>query len=272
MTRTNIASKNQIIESLDSYNIVMIGAGNVSTHISRHFHSAGHQISCVYSRTEESAQRLSGELGVPGTSNMEKVPLEADFFILCVPDHTVAEVAEQLRGRKGIWLHTAGALSMEVFHGITNEFGVLYPLQSLSKDRNIQKGHIPFLIEASSLQVMERITALGLSISERVEEVDSHTRLKVHLAAVFANNFSNHMVHVAHQIFEEAKLDAGLLDLLLEETFRKLREMDSFSAQTGPAVRGDLETMNKHRELLKDHPEWEKLYTFISRDITRSRD
>ena len=250
----------------------MIGAGNVSTHISRHFHSAGHQISCIYSRTEAAAQRLASELGVPGTSNMEKVPLEADFFILCVTDHTVAEVAEQLRGRKGIWLHTAGALPMDVFQGITNEFGVLYPLQSLSKDRNIQKGHIPFLVEASSPQVLERITDLVHSISERVEEVDSHTRLKVHLAAVFANNFSNHMQLVAKEIMEEANLDPGLLGPLLEETFHKLKEMDAGSAQTGPAVRGDQETMNKHIELLKDHPEWEKLYTFISRDITRSRE
>jgi len=250
----------------------MIGAGNVSTHISRHFLSAGHRISCVYSRTEEAAQKLSGKLGVPGTSNLEEVPWEANFFIICVPDSAVAEVAEQLRGRKGIWLHTAGTLSMDVFEGISDEFGVLYPLQSLSKGRNIARGRIPFLVEASSLQVMERIRALACSVSERVEEVDSHMRLKVHLAAVFANNFSNHMVHVAQQILVEGNLDTGLLDLLLEETFQKLREMDSLSAQTGPAVRGDLETMNKHRELLKDHPEWEKLYTFISRDITRSRE
>ena len=145
-------------------------------------------------------------------------------------------------------------------------------MQSLSKDRNIGKDHFPFLVEASSSQVLARITALAQSISERVVEVDSHMRLKVHLAAVFANNFSNHMVHVAQQILEEANLDTGVLDLLLEETFQKLKDMDSFSAQTGPAVRGDLETMNKHIELLKDHPEWEKLYTFISRDITRSRE
>ncbi len=244
----------------------------MSTHISRHFLSAGHQIKCVYSRSEKSAQSLSGELGVSGTSALEHVPLEADFFIFCVPDRAVAEVAEQFRGRKGTWLHTAGALSIDVFKGITNEYGVLYPLQSLSRDRNIQKGHIPFLVEASSPQVQERITDLVHSISERVEEVDSHTRLKVHLAAVFANNFSNHMVYVAQQLMEEADLDPGLLDLLMEETFHKLREMDSLSAQTGPAVRGDQETMNKHIELLKDHPEWEKLYTFMSRDIRRSRD
>jgi len=250
----------------------MIGAGNVSTHISRHFLSAGQQISCIYSRSEESAQRLSAELGVSGNSDMEKVPAEADFFIFCVPDPAVVELARQFKGRKGIWLHTAGALPMEVFEGLSDEFGVLYPLQSLSRDRTIQKGHIPFLMEASSPLVMDKLTALANSITEKVEKADSPTRLKVHLAAVFANNFSNHMVHVAQEILKEANLDAGMLDLLLEETFNKLREMDSFSAQTGPAVRGDRETMNKHRELLRDHPEWEKLYTFISRDIGRSRD
>ena len=272
MTRINIVSKNQIIESTDSYNIVMIGAGNVSTHISRHFLSAGHNISCIYSRTEESVQRLATELGVSGTSHLENLPVEADFFIICVPYSAVDEVARQLRGRKGIWLHTAGALSMSVFDGISDEFGVLYPLQTLSRDRSIGKDRIPFLVEASSTTVMHKITALARSISEKVEKADTPTRLKVHLAAVFANNFSNHMVHVAQELLKEGGLDAGILDLLLEETFHKLREMDSFSAQTGPAVRGDRDTMNKHIELLKDHPEWEKLYTFISRDIGRSRD
>ncbi len=248
----------------------MIGAGNVSSHISRHFHSAGHQISCIYSRSEESAQSLSGELGVPGTSILEEVPREADFFIFCVPDGAVSELVEQFKGRKGTLLHTAGALSMEVFKG-NSDFGVLYPLQSLSRNRNIQKDYIPFLVEASSPQVLEAIKDLVYSISERVEEADSHTRLKVHLAAVFANNFSNHMMYVAQQLMEEADLDPRLLDLLLEETFHKLREMDPLSAQTGPAVRGDQETMNKHIELLKGHPEWENLYTFISRDIIGSR-
>ena len=260
-----------MIESSDSYNIVIIGAGNVATHISRHFFTRGHRIQCIYSRTEESAKALAGELETEGTADPEQVPRKADFFILCVPDRSVAEVAKQFMDREGIWLHTAGALPMDLFQGIAEEFGVLYPLQSLSRDRKIRIGHIPFLVEASSLMVLEKIQDLTRSISEKVEVADSQTRLMVHLAAVFANNFSNHMVHVAQQILEEARLDPGLLEPMLEETFQKLREMDPRAAQTGPAVRGDIETMNKHRELLKDHPEWEKLYTFISREIERSR-
>ncbi|MEA3460450.1 MAG: DUF2520 domain-containing protein, partial [Bacteroidota bacterium] len=232
----------------------MIGAGNVSTHISRHFHSAGHRIACIYSRTREPAERLAAELDAVATSDPGEVPGKADFYIFCVPDQAVPDVAAKFRGRKGTWLHTAGALSMDVFQGITDDFGVLYPIQSLSRDRTIRMGHIPFLVEASSLAVLERIRDLAFSISEKVEAYDSLTRLKIHLAAVFANNFSNHMVQVAQQILEEAHIDPGLLGPLLEETFLKLKELDAKSAQTGPAVRGDRESMNKHRELLKDHP------------------
>ena len=250
----------------------MIGAGNVATHISRHFHAQQHRIDCVFSRSLESAERLAAELGSVATSDPEEVPRKADFFIFCVPDQAVIELAEQFRGREGIWLHTAGALNMEVFNGISNEYGVLYPLQSLSRERNIRMGHIPFLVEASSSKHLELIRDLAFSISERVETVNSETRLKVHLAAVFANNFSNHMVYVAQQIMETAHLNPALLGPLLEETFLKLKELNPQSAQTGPAVRGDRETMNKHRDLLKDHPEWEKMYTFISRDIERSRE
>jgi len=128
----------------------MIGAGNVATHISRHFHAQQHRIDCVFSRSLESAERLAAEVGAVATADPEEVPREADFFIFCVPDQAVPEVAEKFRGRKGIWLHTAGALSMDVFQRITDDFGVLYPVQSLSRERKIRMGHIPFLLEASS--------------------------------------------------------------------------------------------------------------------------
>lgn len=270
--KTSTASNPNIIESSDSYNIIVLGAGNVATHISRHFHARGHRISCIYSRTGEAARSLAGELNAHGTADPAEVPRKADFFILCVPDHAVAAVAGQFRDREGIWLHTAGSLSMNVFQGIARDHGVLYPLQSLSRERKIRMGHIPFLLEASSPLVMKHIKALVSSISEHAEEADSATRLRFHLAAVFANNFSNHMVHVAQRILEESGLDPELLEPILEETFQKLKDLHPKTAQTGPALRGDRETMDKHIELLKDHPEWEKLYTFISRDIEKFRE
>jgi predicted short-subunit dehydrogenase-like oxidoreductase (DUF2520 family) len=161
---------------------------------------------------------------------------------------------------------------MDVFKGLFPEYGVLYPLQTLSRASPLRLGPIPFLVEGSSAEVSEQVCELASTISERVEAADSATRLVVHLAAVFANNFSNHMVHIAHQILKEKDLSSNMLDPLLEETFQKIIRVGAREAQTGPAVREDRETMKKHIELLKNHPEWEKLYTFISREIARSRE
>ena len=161
---------------------------------------------------------------------------------------------------------------MDVFKGIFSRYGVLYPLQTLSRSRPVAPSKVPCLVEASSQEVGASLLRLASTTYDRVEEVDSERRLALHTAAVFANNFSNHMIGIAGQILKDHKLDPGLLDPLLEETFLKLKEMDPGAAQTGPALRGDKLSMEKHIDLLKDHPEWEKLYTFISRDIHRSRD
>ncbi|MCD4711490.1 MAG: DUF2520 domain-containing protein [Bacteroidales bacterium] len=251
---------------------MMIGAGNVATHISRHLHSAGHQISCVYSRTAASAQQLARELGVSGTADPGDVPTEADFYILSVPDRAVVPVAEQFRHTVGTWLHTAGALSMDLFQPVFERYGVFYPLQTLSRSRPVKPLQVPCLVEGSSPEVTAAVMKLASTVYARVEEVDSATRLVIHAAAVFANNFSNHMVHIARELMAEQKVDPGLLDPLLEETFQKIKTVGTVEGRTGPAVRSDHETMSKHIELLKDHPEWEKLYTFISRDIERSRE
>ena len=148
-----------------------------------------------------------------------------------------------------------------------SEYGVLYPLQTLSRDRPVSLQNTPFLVEGSDPFVLERIIDLAGSVSGKVRQMNSDNRLLVHLAAVFANNYSNHMVHIAQRILDEQQIEQELLVPILKETFDKIIEMGAGNAQTGPARRGDLETMKKHLELLKTHPEWEKLYTFISRDI-----
>lgn len=206
-----------------------------------------------------------------GTSFKDEVPLQADFFIVAVPDDAVRDFEGFAEKRSGIWLHTAGALPLEILSGTGPDFGVLYPLQTLSKERMIALDDTPFLIEGSSREVTEKIRSLALSVSGSVHEADSHVRLVIHLAAVFANNFSNHMVNVANQIIGSKNLDPGLMEPIIRETFAKLKEMGPEAAQTGPASRGDNETIQKHLELLKKYPEWENLYTFISRDIRRSR-
>ncbi len=249
----------------------MIGAGNVSTHISRHLHLAGHTIACVYSRNQETAGTLAHEVHSTGVTQLDAIPDKADFYLVCVPDDIIPEIAGKLSDRKGVWLHCAGALSMDVFSATHTEYGVMYPLQSLSKELPVMLTDTPMLVEGSSPKVTATVRLLADSISGNVYEMNSDSRLLVHLAAVFANNFTNHMVHIAQQILKDHDFDLGLLEPLLNQTYHKLTEMEAVNAQTGPAVRMDEETMQKHRELLEKSPEWKNLYTFISRDIGKAR-
>ena len=242
----------------------------MATHVSRHLYAQGHRIDCVWSRNPDTARVLASTVGAKGTSSRSEVPRKADFYLLAVPDTAVAGLAAEFANYQGIWLHTAGALSMDVLKGLFPEYGVMYPIQTLSKAHPIRLGHIPFLVEGSSGEVSEEVQSLASSISERVEVADSATRLIIHVAAVFANNFSNHMVHIAHQILKEQNLSISMLNPLLEETYQKIIRVGTLEAQTGPAVRDDQFTMKRHIELLKNHSEWEKLYTFISREIARS--
>jgi predicted short-subunit dehydrogenase-like oxidoreductase (DUF2520 family) len=181
-------------------------------------------------------------------------------------------VVQLFSGRHGIWLHTAGALSLEVFEGHFPDCGILYPLQSFKRDRPVSLKDTPFLVEGSTQEIEESIVELAAAISENIQRTDSPTRMVVHLAAVFANNFTNHMVHVAQQILEDHKVDRKILDPILKETFARIAEVRAGESQTGPAKRGDRETMEKHLELLKRYPEWQNLYTFISRDISSYED
>lgn len=239
-------------------------------HISRHLHLAGHQVCSIWSRTYEHALTVAAECGSVAVEKSEDLPADADFYLLTVPDDAIADMAERFSGWNGTWLHTAGAVSMDVLSGKFKAFGVLYPLQTLSSSRQLSLNDTPFLVEGSSPAVSQRIQNLALTISDRVVEMDSLARLKVHLAAVFANNFSNHMFTIAARIMDESGNDFSLLAPLLRETFLKVAQGDPVMAQTGPALRGDTKSMKKHLELLRGEPELENLYTFVSRDIEQS--
>lgn len=178
-------------------------------------------------------------------------------------------LAKRFRDLAGIWLHTSGALPIDLFRESHQRYGVLYPLQTMSMQRPVSLEDTPILVEGSDPRVTGRISELAQQISGNVQVTDFHTRVAIHLAAVFANNFSNHMVTIAQSILEEKGIDPGILDPLIRETFSKLSDLNAAGAQTGPALRGDADTMGKHLELLAGDPEWKKIYTFISADIRR---
>jgi predicted short-subunit dehydrogenase-like oxidoreductase (DUF2520 family) len=267
LRRINIATKKKVIESSEQYKIVLLGAGNVSLHISRHLYLAGHQVDCVWSRSQKSALRVAAASGSRAVSSPDEVPDDADFYLLVVSDSAIEEVASIFSGRKGIWMHAAGAVPLDVLKAYFGEYGVLYPLQTFSTQREVVLDEVPFLVEGSSPAVLEKIRSLAFSLSKKVVEMNSAERLKVHLAAVFANNFSNHMVTIATRFLKENGADFSLLEPILKETFAKMLEAGPEEAQSGPALRGDKETMRKHLDLLGEFPEWEEIYTSVSRDI-----
>ena len=241
----------------------------MATHLALHFQKAGHRVTCIYSRSGIPAQQLAERVGAKGTRSPASVPRESDFYFLCVPDAVVPEVSRQFTGYHGIWLHCAGALPMDVL-AAHPRYGVFYPLQTFSRELPLSPDTIPVLVEGSSGEVTGEIKKLAGSVSGTVRLMETPDRLALHLAAVFANNFTNHMVHIAQQILRKNGVDQQLIFPLLEETVHKLSTMEAADAQTGPALRGDRETMQRHLELLKAYPEWENLYTFISRNIRDS--
>jgi predicted short-subunit dehydrogenase-like oxidoreductase (DUF2520 family) len=244
----------------------VIGAGKVASLLARHLYSAGHEISGVWSRDRDHTRALAVALGTAEIQDPDGLPVDADIYLMAVSDGAIPEVAGRFRDYPGTWVHTAGAVPMETL-GAFDRYGVLYPLQTFTEGRELSLKETPILVEGSDPEVCSQIRSLASSVSENVLDVDSGDRLVIHLAAVFANNFSNHMVTVAGRILKEYGHDPALLGPILRETFRKIMEMGPERAQTGPAARGDQATMEKHLQLLKRHSGWEKIYTFISRDI-----
>jgi len=255
------------MKTIKNFEIVMIGAGNVATHLARALHAAGHHITSVFSATEESAQLLAGQVRALWTNSLSELPDKADAFIISVRDNALEEVVAGLRVRKGTVMHTTGSVGMDILKDRFAAYGVLYPFQTFRKEQEMEMKEVPMLIEAGSGKDLTLIRDLAGSISSRVMDFNSEQRLNLHLTAAFACNFTNYMVSIAEEILEEHHIDRSLLQPLLDETFRKFALGPAADMQTGPAVRGDTKTIEIHTDLLKNHPEWQKLYTFMSQLI-----
>ncbi len=245
----------------------MIGAGNVATHLGITLMNSGRQIIQVYSRTENSAKRLAEKLNAGFITNLNKISKDADLYIVSVPDDVVEKVTGKIRFENKLIVHTSGSLSMEILNGCSENFGVLYPLQTFSKTRKVDFSHIPLCIEANSKEGLQLIRNVAEDLSDTVREIDSEQRKRLHLAAVFASNFPNFMYNIAGQILSDDKFDFKLLLPLIAETSKKVEHMNPAEAQTGPAKRGDQITMEKHLEMLKPYPEYRKIYDLLSNTL-----
>lgn len=256
--------------SIEDTQIVFVGAGNLATNLAKALYRKGFRIVQVYSRTEESARSLAETVEAEYTTDLKEINPSARLYIVSLKDSAFMELLSAIvDGKKqdALMVHTAGSLPMSVWQGHTEHYGVFYPMQTFSKQREVDFREIPFFIEASSSEDRELLKAVAATLSEQVYEADSEQRKSLHLAAVFTCNFTNHMYALAAELLEKYQLPFGVMLPLIDETARKVHELKPKSAQTGPAIRYDENIINNHLDMLSDDPEMQKLYELVSRSI-----
>lgn len=246
--------------------IALIGAGNTATVLCKEFLKAGHCITTVWSRTSVHSEILAKACGAKVLSSLNQLQAGNDLVILAVPDDAIAETAEALPGYQSLLVHTAGSVSRNVLAPYSNSYGVLYPLQSLRKELPVYTS-IPFLIDANTNQSFQLLQYLAGSISSRVVQANDQQRLQLHLSAVFVSNFSNHLCQLAAEWCQKKGLSFDMLIPLIQEVALRQNGAAPATWQTGPAARGDRETVERHLQILKDDPFMEQVYRLMSTDL-----
>lgn len=246
--------------------IVIIGTGNIATILGKRLKGAGHRILQVYGRDSEKASELAYELDTESTNFWSVIHKKADLYLIAVSDIAISEVLNELQLPQKPIVHTAGSVSKDVLKPYTPYYGVLYPLQSLKKGiTNLPD--IPILLDAGDDSTKQLLKSLAHSISNTIIEADDEKRLKLHMAAVFCNNFVNHIYFLMEQYCTKVGLDFRLLIPLIQETGKRLNQSTPAQSQTGPAIRKDTITLDKHLSQLEKEPHLKELYRIFTQSI-----
>jgi predicted short-subunit dehydrogenase-like oxidoreductase (DUF2520 family) len=248
--------------------IVLIGSGNVATVFGRKSFAAGHRIVQVYNRHGSSAEDLAKRLGAKETAAVSSIERNADLMIIALRDEAIAPFVRMLGPVKSLVTHTAGALPINEVRGVSDRYGVLYPLQSLRKEIEAIPP-LSILVDGSEPETTARLKNFATTIAETVVEADDRTRLQYHLAATFVNNFTNHLFALTASYCEKENISFAVLQSLIEETVMRLRSASPDRVQTGPAFRNDQATIDKHRHLLREYPVLLGFYNLFTEEIIK---
>jgi predicted short-subunit dehydrogenase-like oxidoreductase (DUF2520 family) len=247
--------------------IVIIGSGNVATVLGRKFKAAGHNIVQIVSRNASVASKLAYEWNTESSNYLIMVNKHADVYIIAVSDDAIASITKEMRLPGKVVAHTAASVPKEALKHVTEHYGVFYPLQSLRKEMTILPD-IPVFIDGSDDITKSKLETLARSIAkENVIQAGDDVRMKLHLAAVIVSNFTNHLYTLAEEYCRKEGLDFKQLLPLIEETTERIKTISPKQSQTGPAIRHDKETLQKHIELLKDHPQLKNIYLLLTESI-----
>jgi predicted short-subunit dehydrogenase-like oxidoreductase (DUF2520 family) len=249
------------------FTICIIGAGNLATHLSTELKKSGHEVLQVYSRTEDSAKKLATRLDAEFTISTEDVTKAADIYFIALKDSVIDEVLSKINFQNKLVVHCSGSLPLSVLNTYSENIGVFYPLQTFSKNRNVDFSDIPVFIESNSEKNETVLQEIASNISANVSVLNSEKRKSLHIAAVFACNFVNHFYALAGNFLATKDIPFQVLRPLIQETAQKAMEMNPTEAQTGPAVRYDENIINDHLNELKEFNGLGELYNSISKSI-----
>jgi predicted short-subunit dehydrogenase-like oxidoreductase (DUF2520 family) len=251
------------------YNISFAGAGRVAGALCREMYRAGHNIGLIVSETEENGVPLADSSGARWSGDL-KFPDNTDVIIVAVPDHKLSSVLGKMEfNPETLIVHTAGSFGLDVFNKKMKRKGVLYPLQTFSMGRNVNFKDLPVFIESTDDGSSDILISLAESIGCQVYFTTTEQRRMLHLAAVFVCNFTNHMLRAGKEVALRAGFPFDVLRPLLEETYLKAADIGPESAQTGPAIRNDINTIEKHLELLSFSPELLRIYEEMTQSIIK---
>ncbi len=245
----------------------------MGSHLAKALHKAGVDILQIFSRDLSKIEVLTRKVGAGPVSRLEKVSREADVYLLSVKDQAIEEVAKKLAdglGKDKLVVHTSGATPSTVLRPYFERYGVFYPLQTFSKDQEVAFRQVPFCIDACVQKDVDFLKQLAASISEKVFLISDEQRAVLHVAAVFVNNFTNHLVGIGKQIVEKEKIPFELLLPLLNETVAKLNRLSPEEAQTGPASRDDKATIERHLKYLEKYPAYRQMYEVMTESIQKA--
>ena len=248
--------------------VVIIGSGNVARHMAMALYKAGVQVTGVCSQHLSHARELAGEVKAVALDQCNEMNPQADLYLLAVPDGKMATVAKAMPAVSGLVCHTSGITPLDALHRF-ERYGVFYPLQTFSKNKAVDMREVPFCLEASSSADYAALQQVAQKLGRHVYPVSTEKRMKLHLAAVLVNNFTNHLFALAEAFLEENGLDKEMLMPLIRETVDKLHDLPATEAQSGPARRGDRVTLSKHLEMLKDNPGLKAIYQLFSEQILK---
>jgi len=247
--------------------ICFIGAGNLATQLSVSLQREGFAIEQIFSRTEKTAGELAARLNTEFTCDPEAITREADMYFVALKDAAFEKVLHKIDFQDSLVVHCSGSMPLSVISGCSANTGVFYPLQTFSKTREVDFRSVPVFVESDSEGNRHMLIRVAKKIAEHVSVMNSEKRKILHISAVFACNFVNHLYTLSSEILNSKDIPFDVIKPLIEETTRKVQVMDPEKAQTGPAVRFDKKIISDHVEQLSGFPGYAELYNSLSKSI-----